>query len=121
MNIKKVEYHQWYTDGCETCDYGSHYVNDIEITLENDTYINIKVDKMYDYTLSESDYIQLLANNKNVNDLIVNIIKKIKNKRYNEDLWCALDLEDLTIKVNNKKIDIIKTFKMGQIVYEHDF
>ena len=118
MKVKKVDYEQYHVDGCETCDYGSSYVNEISITLEDDTYIDVKIDKMYDYILSESDYMQLLANSKDIDNFIVNIIEKVKNDRYDKDLYCPVSLEGLNIRINNKYIDIVKSFKQGKIVEE---
>ena len=74
LNIKKVIYNEDFTSGCETCDYGSSYVNEIEIILEDETNAKIKVDRMYEYSLSESDYMKLISNSKTIDDFILNTI-----------------------------------------------
>lgn len=116
MEVKKVNYYQHYISGCETCDYGSSYINEISITLEDDTYIEVKIDKMYDYTLSESDYMQLLANSKDINNFVINIIEKIKNNRYDKNLYFPISVEGLDIKINDKNIDIEESLKKGKII-----
>ena len=45
--------------GCETCDYGSQYINDITIVLTGYK-IHAILNKMYGYALSESDVMKLL-------------------------------------------------------------
>ena len=45
--------------GCETCDYGSEYINDITITLTKYK-IHALLNEMYGYALSESDVMKLL-------------------------------------------------------------
>lgn len=45
--------------GCETCNYGSEYINDITITLTKFK-IHAVLNEMYDYALSESDVMKLL-------------------------------------------------------------
>lgn len=116
LKIKKVNYDENYECGCETCDWGSSYVNEIEIIFEDDTYTNIKVDKMYKYALSESDYMQLIANSNNIDDFCVNVIEKLKNNTYQKNLHWLLELEYLNIKINGEEIDILKTFKKGRVI-----
>ena len=116
LKIKKVNYDENFEYGCETCDYGSSYVNEIEIIFEDDTYTNIKVDRMYKYALTESDYMQLIANSNNIDDFCVNIIKKLKNDRYDKNLRWLLELEYLTIKINGEDIDILKTLGKGRVI-----
>lgn len=48
-----------YTPGCETCDYGSEYINDITITLTKYK-VHALINEMYGYALSESDVMRLL-------------------------------------------------------------
>lgn len=50
------------TSGCETCDYGSSYVNEFVIELTQKT-IRIEVDQMYQHALSEGYMMQLLLPN----------------------------------------------------------
>ena len=48
-----------YIPGCETCDYGSEYINDITITLTKHN-IHAVLNEMYDYAISEGDMLKLL-------------------------------------------------------------
>ena len=48
--------------GCPTCDYGSQYITEIDITLTKYD-IHIKTNQMYDYVLSEGDMMKLLLSN----------------------------------------------------------
>ena len=48
--------------GCPTCDYGSEYITEINITLKNYK-IFIKTNQMYEYIFSESDMMKLLLCN----------------------------------------------------------
>lgn len=48
-----------YSAGCETCDYGSEYINNIAITLTKYKII-VVLNQMYSYALSESDIMTLL-------------------------------------------------------------
>lgn len=44
--------------GCPTCDYGSEYINEIDITLTH-YMIHAKTNKMYEYALTEGQMIKL--------------------------------------------------------------
>ena len=44
--------------GCPTCDYGSEYINTIDITLTKYK-IHARTNQMYDYALSEGQMIKL--------------------------------------------------------------
>ena len=44
--------------GCPTCDYGSEYINEIDITLTSYK-IHIKINQMYEYVLSEGQMMRL--------------------------------------------------------------
>lgn len=44
--------------GCETCDYGSQYINEVEVTLTKYK-IFIKTNQMYEHLLSEGQMIKL--------------------------------------------------------------
>ena len=47
-----------YYEGCPTCDYGSEYITEIDITLVHHT-IHIKTNQVYEYVLSEGQMIRL--------------------------------------------------------------
>lgn len=48
----------YHYNGCPTCNYGSEYINEIDITLVHHT-IHIKTNQMYEYVLSEGQMIKL--------------------------------------------------------------
>jgi hypothetical protein len=47
-----------YYRGCPTCDYGSEYINEIDIWLTK-FIIHVSTSEMYDYVLSEGQMIKL--------------------------------------------------------------
>lgn len=56
-----------YTDeehypGCPTCDYGSQYINDVEVTLTKHI-IRASFNTMYGYLLSSGDLMQMILTN----------------------------------------------------------
>ena len=44
--------------GCPTCNYGSEYITEIDITLVHHT-IHIKTNQMYEYAISEGQMVRL--------------------------------------------------------------
>lgn len=119
LNVKKIHYDETYTAGCETCDYGSSYINEIKILLEDNDYISVEVDKMYDYALSENDIIISIAESNNPEDFIKNIIKTIVYRPY-ENVEVLVSLEGLNIIFNGKMVDIIKTLNTNKVVYKEE-
>lgn len=59
VNYEDDSYHY---DGCPTCNYGSEYITEIDITLVHHT-IHIKTNQMYEYALSEGQMIRLFLTN----------------------------------------------------------
>lgn len=55
---------QCYPD-CETCDYGSEYINNLFLTLIKYR-VHVKTNQMYDYVLSEGYMTKLFLENYNV-------------------------------------------------------
>lgn len=51
-----------HTLGCPTCNYGSQYINDIDIDLKRHS-VHIEINQMYDYALSEGKMMILLLSN----------------------------------------------------------
>lgn len=47
-----------YYEGCPTCNYGSEYINEVDITLVHHT-IHVKTNQMYGYALSEGQMVRL--------------------------------------------------------------
>lgn len=115
MKIKKVNYDSNSCSGCDTCDWGSSYISNIEIILENDEIIKIETEQMYEYTLTESDYMQLLVNSKDINDFYKNMFERIKNSSY--DIIARELLQYMIILINNKKINIAESCKCHKPVY----
>lgn len=50
--------------GCPTCDYGSEYINEIDITLTHYK-IHVKTNQMYEYVLSEGQMMKLFLSEYN--------------------------------------------------------
>lgn len=50
--------------GCPTCDYGSEYINKIDITLVHYK-IHVKTNQMYEYVLSEGQMMRLFLSEYN--------------------------------------------------------
>ena len=48
----------YHYDGCPTCDWGSKYINEIDVTLTKYN-IHVKTNQMYEYVLSEGQMIRL--------------------------------------------------------------
>lgn len=60
--IVNYEDNSYHYDGCPTCNYGSEYITEIDITLVHHT-IHIKTNQMYEYALSEGQMIRLFLTN----------------------------------------------------------
>lgn len=48
--------------GCPTCNYGSSYITEIDVTLTQYK-ISVRTNKMYDYVLSEGDMLKIFLSN----------------------------------------------------------
>jgi hypothetical protein len=114
LEIKDIKYDREAYGGCETCDYGSRYISDMEITLKDDQKIKIETEQMYEYMLSEADYMNALSNSNTLDELIVNILKIVSAKSY--DIERRISLQSMIIKVNEIRIDILKTLEKGRIM-----
>lgn len=84
--------------GCPTCDYGSEYITEINITLENYK-IFIKTNQMYEYALSESDMMKLLLRN-------YEAIQTLTEKEFVE--WFKNKFFEITYKECVEKFDVSK-------------
>lgn len=116
MEIKDIKYESDCWGGCETCDYGSSYISNILIQFKDGKELKIETDQMYEYMVSESDYMQVLGNSKTINEIIVNLLNIIKEKGYEIDY--RVELQGMKIKINDKKIDILNTINQNKIIYE---
>lgn len=105
--ILEIESDKWHLDGCETCDYGSRYVNEFKIKMTTGI-IEIKVDKMYEYAMSEGQLMLLMLPNV---ELIGNMteqefftwIKKELSKAINNNVKYSFDKSDISIEFNSYK------------------
>lgn len=111
---KKINYDNHYSYGCETCDYGSSYVSNIEILFEDETILKIETEQMYEYTLTESDFMNLLSSSKDLNEFYKNMFETIKHKSYNIEM--RESLTNMVMKINDKKIDIANSCKTYNLV-----
>lgn len=106
LKIIKANYDSDFTSGCETCDYGSEYISNIEIVFEDYGTINIETNNMYEYALTESDFMQLLGNSVDLNDFYKNMFILIKERGF------RVDLDHTEIKINGNKIDVDESCKL---------
>lgn len=118
MNVKNVYYDNYFTAGCETCDYGSNYVSNIDIYLEDGESILIRTEQMYEYTLTESDFMQLLANAKNTDDFYKKMFKIIKDRSF--DIKSRVGLQDMFMSINGNEINIVKSCNEERMVKENE-
>lgn len=72
--IREIESDSEAWGGCETCDYGSSYVNEYTIHLTSGK-VKIKVDKMYNYALSDGHMMKVILPN-------VEEIKKLTEQEF---------------------------------------
>lgn len=54
----------YYHDGCPTCDFGSEYINEIDVTLTKYN-VHVRTNQMYEYVLSEGQMIRLFLSEYN--------------------------------------------------------
>ena len=79
-----------YTDtdsyaGCETCDYGSEYINEFTVYLTQGN-IEFKISQMYEWAVSEDYLMKLFLQN-------VDAIKEMTEKQFFEWLKERLELD----------------------------
>lgn len=60
--ILKIETDETSYPGCPTCDYGSKYINELDITLTK-YHVHAEVSQMYEYRLSSGDLMNLILPN----------------------------------------------------------
>jgi hypothetical protein len=76
----------WHMDGCPTCDWGSKYVNKIDITLTKYK-IHVRTNQMYEYVLSEGQMMKLFLSE-------YDAIQKMSEKEFTE--WFKTKLYEIT-------------------------
>lgn len=88
--------------GCETCDYGSEYISELNLTLANSGKLHVELNQMYEYALSIGDTMQMFLKN----------IKEIQEKTELEFVnWF---FEYLKSKVG---VCVIDKFKLNEVSY----
>lgn len=93
----------WHMDGCPTCDWGSEYVNEIDITLTKYK-IHVRTNQMYDYVLSEGQMIRLFLSE-------YNTIEKMTEKEFIEwfkEKLCEITSNEFEESFSNRKIEEFK-------------
>lgn len=60
--IKKILDDSWAEGGCETCDYGSSYVNEYIFKMINGSF-KVEADQMYEHALSDGDMMKIMLQN----------------------------------------------------------
>ena len=95
-----------YISGCPTCDYGSEYINEIDITLTKYK-IHVETNQMYSYALSEGQMMKVLLPN-------YNTIQAMTEKEFID--WFKQKLED-TIDEDNyyKHEDSLEKFEVTEV------
>ena len=96
VNIIEISTDSFSYSGCETCDYGSSYINEIHFWFDDGTSELFQISQEYEYICSEQDLILFFVNN---SDALAKITKKelseifAEENRYtlikmlNEDSW----------------------------------
>jgi len=61
--VKDIQTDNYFSPGCETCDYGSEYVNEIEFLFSDGKKTVLKISRMYDFgDYSYGDLMKLILN-----------------------------------------------------------
>lgn len=60
--LEDISEGNWSRPGCETCDYGSKYVNELTVYLTKYK-IEVNISQMYNYLLSEGDLFKIFIGN----------------------------------------------------------
>lgn len=89
--ILEIEADKDYTSGCETCDWGSQYVNEYTIYMETGT-LYIEASQEYTYPLSEGYMMGLMLNNVEVIKAMTETAFRLwLEAKFKEDLGFDLD------------------------------
>lgn len=83
--------------GCETCDYGSSYINEFDVRFTTGLF-EVRVDNMYDYAMSEGYLMELFIKN----------IDKIRASTEEEVMqWIENTINDEFCHVDNLTFEFI--------------
>lgn len=94
----------WYIDGCPTCDWGSQYVNEIDI-MTTKYKVHIKTNQMYEYVLSEGQMIKLFLSEYNT----INTMTEKEFIDWFKEKLCEItfsELEDVGHRGKIKRFDV---------------
>ena len=111
MEVKNIKYHNEFENGCETCDYGSQYISNISFEIDGNK-IEIETEQMYEYTLTEADFMSLLSKSKSIDDFYEKMFDKIATNGY--EIEQREGLEDMILKINGTDIDICQSCLWGK-------
>ena len=92
--------------GCETCDYGSSYINYFTVKMTTGI-LSIEIDNMYEYCLSEGDLMVLFTSNyEKIQQMdektFIRWVKQILREKYGEE-YEAIDFEFCTVTFDTNK------------------
>lgn len=102
VNYEDDSYHY---DGCPTCDWGSEYINEVDITLTHYA-IHFKTNQMYEYVLSEGQMMKFFLSEYNTIQAMTEreFVDwfKVKLSEVTDDYFskafCGSKLEEFTVK-----------------------
>lgn len=102
LNYADDNYHY---DGCPTCNFGSEYINEVDITLTHYA-IHFKTNQMYEYVLSEGQMMKLFLSEYNTIQAMTESefvdwfkvkLSEITEDDFNET-FCGRIVEEFTVK-----------------------
>ena len=82
--------------GCETCDYGSSYINEVNIFLTKYK-VHVNVSQMYNYTFSDGDMMKLFIGN-------LDEIKQMTEEQFTRWFMVKMEEYDTNLKYEVKEI-----------------
>lgn len=92
-------------EGCPTCNFGSEYINEIDITLTHYT-IHVKTNQMYEYVISEGQMMKLFLSEYDTIrtmtgsefiDWFKKKLMEITHDEFQENI-CGRKVEEFTVK-----------------------
>lgn len=94
--IVNYEDNCYHYDGCPTCNYGSEYINEIDITLVHHA-IHVKTNQMYEYAISEGQMVRLFLTE-------YNIIQTMTEKEFID--WFKAKLIDIAYEEGIEEFEV---------------
>lgn len=96
--VTNIVYDEDYSRGCETCDFGSSYINEVTFIFDCGLRTRIDIKNMYEYALNEGVLMKILLNNTSYfKDYYKKDFKKNMIELINENKNKWLDDYDVTI------------------------